>query len=131
MNDPDSVITNSDNQERNPVDLSQDTYRARNAARDAARARRLSYLNNQKTSSPDKEDSLIQETQLTEMTQKILEFTKRSMSYSQVGGLVNININSGRRVSYMTFIKLFDIVVLSKVAKAILIIPRKAMKKHT
>ena len=62
-------------------------------SRNAARMRRLSYLNQTTgstrqptiTSSYEREDSLIEENELSEMSQKIMEYAKKSMSYTQVG----------------------------------------------
>ena len=51
-------------------------------ARHAARMRKLSYLNNQSLNSSKLEsskDSLVQENELTERSQKIIEFSKQIM----------------------------------------------------
>ena len=56
-----------------------------NQARQAARMRRLSYLNNQTTTSKTatysltRQDSLIKENEISDRSQRIIEFSKQAM----------------------------------------------------
>ena len=90
-----SAITNT---EENGLLIPRNVAKSRNAAR----MRRLSYLNQATsssskpiTSSYEREDSLIKENELSEMSQKIMEYTRRSMDHyalTHVDNLINLDL---------------------------------------